>query len=111
MSRRSAIGGGVRPPESGPMALIYGDVSAPPEGSTPLSSEATPVAVLSVRVEADLLERARDLAYWDRRTLVEIVEDGIRSAVLQYEEEQGPLAARPRRGLRGRRPGAPARNT
>jgi len=106
MSRRSAIGTGVRPPAEDSMALIYGEAPAPAAEPNPDSSPANQPAVLahlSVRVDPDLLERARDLAYWDRLTLVAIVEAGLRAVIADYEADHGLLPARPRAVSRGKR--------
>lgn len=108
MSRRSAIGTGVRPPADDSMALIYGEAPPPPAASETVpdgSPASQPVALahLSVRVDPGLLERARDLAYWDRLTLVAIVEAGLRAVVADYEAEHGALPQRPRSALRGKR--------
>jgi hypothetical protein len=59
-----------------------------------------------MRIDCELLERARDLAYWDRLSLVMVVEDALRAAIQRYEASHGPLAERPRSARRLRRRGA-----
>jgi hypothetical protein len=110
MSRRDAIGAGVRSPEADPMAAIYGPAALPAAARparSPAGEEAAPPAValspLSMRIDGELLERARDLAYWDRLSLVAVVEQALRASIVRYEEAHGPLSSRPRSARRLRR--------
>ncbi len=44
---------------------------------------------LTVQLDADLIEKARDACYWERITLAGLVEEGLRSAITKLERARG----------------------
>ncbi len=77
-----------------------------PEKSAAKSEPAkkTPMEKITIPYPSDLIERARDAAYWERATLAGIVVQALGDALDRMEAERGE-AYPPRKGeLRGGRP-------
>lgn len=64
-----------------------------------------PKKTLSAWVDEDFVELVRNVAYWDRETVSEIVEEAVRHAIEERVRVRGsPYPDRPKKLRRGRPP-------
>lgn len=68
-----------------------------------------PKSLVGVRMHLDIAEKLRDISYWDREPIGEIVEGLVETLIAERERARGsPYPKRPRPLKRGRRPRPPA---
>ena len=68
-----------------------------------------PKSLVGVRMHLDIAEKLRDISYWDREPIGEMVESLVESLIAERERARGsPYPQRPRPLKRGRRPRPPA---
>ncbi len=48
-------------------------------------------------VREDTLEKLKDIAYWDRRLIKDVIKDILEDGVARYEKENGELKPRPKK--------------
>lgn len=51
-----------------------------------------------VILKSDLIERVKDLAYWDRLHIKEVFEEALNDRILKFENNYGELKKRPLKG-------------
>jgi hypothetical protein len=84
-----------------------GEAGAKSAEKTPSADKPEPVRKdkVTVLLPEDLIERLRNAAWWERKTLATIAEDGIRRAVERLEKEHGgPFETRGEEKLKTGRP-------
>lgn len=76
---------------------------------SPPSREPQPKVVQTFRIEADILDKLKDAAYWERTTLTDVANEAIAEKLRRLEERNGgPFPKRPRE-LRNLKAGRPTR--
>jgi post-segregation antitoxin (ccd killing protein) len=86
---------------SDPLDVI---ASAPGRAAKAVSKYA-PTAKYPLRVPTDLLEKARDVAYWERMGVSELAETGLRREIERLEKKRGkPYPRREREHKTGPKP-------
>jgi hypothetical protein len=60
---------------------MLGRVLTMPQNGTSEQEEARPKEPFTTRLDAELLEEARNAAYWDRRHVTDLIEEGLRLVI------------------------------
>ena len=104
MARKSTIGG-INPLDMLIPPKPTNKAKTPPKKPAPApKAEAAPRARLTIQIDGDVAERAKNAAYWDRVPLAQLVEEGLRLVVDKMERARGEVFEEREAGLRPGRP-------